>query len=361
VLADKHIANQHPDWVFNYGNRTYFNPALPEVWLFVTEVVLDVVKRYDIDAVHFDDYFYPYAIQGEDLPDDSLFALYGGEYYPGRKDDWRRHNVDTVIHKLSVSIKEIKPWVKFGISPFGVWRNRTDDPLGSETRAGTTNYDALYADVIKWQRLGWIDYLMPQLYWRDDHPQVDFSTLAYWWNDMDYGRSLYVGLAPYRLDRKSDYKLWRKDKYFLHQIEILRNLNNIEGYGMFSSVHFFHEDLQHLNKQLRKDVNACPAIVPPMKWIDANPPACPLDICREGNTIKWKAASAESEFDMARFYVVYRFDKDERALKNPGKIITVTGEEFLDFREDIPEGIYRISALDRINNESQLSAPLVIE
>ncbi|MFZ5942426.1 MAG: glycoside hydrolase family 10 protein [Bacteroidota bacterium] len=361
TLAENHIAYRHPDWVFDYGGKTYFQPAQPGVWQFVCDVVVDIVKRYDIDAVHFDDYFYPYRIQGEEFPDDSLFALYGGEFYPGRKDDWRRQNVDTIIHMLSLAIKETKPWVKFGISPFGVWRNRTEDPLGSESRAGTTNYDALYADVIKWQRLGWIDYLMPQIYWRDDHPQVDFSTLAYWWNDMDYGRSLYVGLAPYRIDRKSEYRLWKRDRYFLQQIGILRELNAVEGYGMFSSNHFFREDLAHLNKQLRKKINPCPAIVPPMKWIDAIAPACPLDPVSDGNAIKWKPAPSLSEFDNSRFYVVYRFGEDERNLKNASKIVTVTGEEFIRFDNDIPKGIYRISALDRLNNESQLSAPLLIE
>jgi len=361
VLAEDHVVNKHPDWAFDYGNRTYFHPGLPEVWQFVTDVVVDLVKRYDIDAIHFDDYFYPYSTPGEDFPDDSLFSVYGGDFYPDRKDDWRRYNVDTIIHKLSVAIKETKPWVKFGISPFGVWRNRSEDPMGSESRAGTTNYDALYADVIKWQRLGWIDYLMPQIYWRDDHPQVDFSTLAYWWNDMAFGRSLYVGLAPYRIDRQSEYKLWKKDKYFLQQIEILRDLNDIEGYGMFSSIHFFRKDLAHLNKQLRKKINVLPAIVPPMKWLDALPPDCPVAVGRDGNTLTWKAAPAATEWDKSRFYVVYRFDRNERPLKNAGKIIAVTGEEFLEFKDGIPEGIYRIAALDRLNNESQLSGQLIVE
>ena len=131
---------------------------------------------------------------------------------------------------LSTAIKTEKPWVKFGISPFGVWRNRDQDPIGSETKAGTTNYDGLYADVIYWQRMGWIDYLMPQLYWRDNHPAADFSSLAYWWSDFAYGRSMYFGLAPYRINKKSEYKLWKKNKYFLEQIDLLRSLDNINGW-----------------------------------------------------------------------------------------------------------------------------------
>jgi uncharacterized lipoprotein YddW (UPF0748 family) len=192
VLSDQHISHSHPEWLFTYGDRSYFSPAHPQVWDFVTRVVVDVVRRYDVDAIHFDDYFYPYQIDGQELPDSLEFQIFGGEFFPDRIEDWRRHNVDTIISMLSAAIKKEKPWVKFGISPFGVWRNRSQDELGSETSAGTSNYDGLYADVLLWQKMGWIDYLMPQLYWRESHPAVGFSTLAHWWND------LWIRQAPIR-------------------------------------------------------------------------------------------------------------------------------------------------------------------
>jgi len=362
TLVVDHIINKHPEWGWEYGNRQYFEPGLPEVWSFVTKVVVDVVSRYDIDAVHFDDYFYPYKIAKQEIPDEKAFKKYGGSYFPNNKNEWRRHNTDTIIQILSTAIKETKPWVKFGISPFGVWRNKDKDALGSETKAGTTNYDALYANVIKWQREGWIDYLMPQLYWRDDHPAADFSTLAYWWADFSYNRALYIGLAPYRFDKKSDHKLWRKEKYFLQQIETLRSIQNINGFGFFSSKHLQRKDLSKLNKKLKSDFCFTPAIVPPMPWIDNIAPQPPINLKQENNKIYWEAIETENEFDKNRFFVIYKYNPEEkRQLKKSENIILITGQSFIEFKEQIPKGLYRISSLDRLNNESQLSEALIIK
>lgn len=362
ALDSTHIAVTHPEWTVDYGNKTYFNPAIPAVREFVTEVVTDVVRRYDIDAVHFDDYFYPYQVADVSFPDDSAFAACGGPYYPDHIEAWRRHNVDTIIQMLSEAIKEEKPWVKFGISPFGVWRNRAEDPAGSETLAGTTNYDNLYADVIMWQQQGWIDYLMPQIYWRDDHPAADFSTLAYWWNDAASGRHLYVGLAPYRIQRRSEHRLWRTERRFLKQMDVLRSLDEINGFGMFSSSHFFRKDLARLNRLLQRRYTEYPAIVPAMPWIDNVPPDYPSNLRIQGNQLTWDTTMVSCVFDQPRFFVVYRFDrKDDRHLKSAKNIFAVTGCHTFDFGEKIPHGIYRVAALDRLGNESQLSDPLVVE
>ena len=362
TLTDNHIINKHPNWGWEYGNRVYFEPGNPEVWQYVTDVVVDVVKRYDIDAVHFDDYFYPYKTKGEEFPDSAAFVQFGGSFYPDNKDDWRRNNVDTIIQKLSIAIKKIKPWVKFGISPFGVWRNSREDPLGSETKAGTTNYDALYADIIKWQRKGWIDYTMPQLYWRDDHPAADFSTLAYWWNDFSYGRAMYLGLAPYRIDKKSKHKLWKNEKAFLNQITLLRSMQNINGFGCFSSKHFFRNDLIKLNKKLQKDYCKYPAIVPPMYWIDNIAPMAPTDLEINGNKLSWKEPESDTEMNKAKFYVIYKYSSVQtRYLKNVENIIDITGETEYLLQPKETKGIYRIASLDRLNNESQLSKIIAIK
>ncbi len=361
-LAENHIINKHPDWGWKYGNRLYFSPDNPNVWEFVKNVVTDVVKNYDVDAIHFDDYFYPYKIAGEKLPDQEAFRMRGGEFYPDRLDEWRRHNVDTIIQILSSAIKETKPWVKFGISPFGVWRNRKQDPLGSETGAGTTNYDALYADVIKWQREGWIDYLMPQLYWRDNHPVADFSTLAYWWSDFNYGRSMYYGLAPYRINKESEHRQWKKKKYFYRKIELIRSMPEVDGFGFFSSKHFFREDLKSFERRLKRKYLSRPAIVPPMPWIDNTAPPFPLKLSLDENRIEWMVPPSEDPMNEARFFVVYRYENgSERYLKDPGNIISITGENFIEFDSEVPEGIYRVSSLDRLNNESQLSEKIIVE
>ena len=283
-------------------------------------------------------------------------------YYPDRMEAWRRHNVDTIISMLGVAIKAEKPWVKFGISPFGVWRNRSEDERGSETTAGTSNYDGLYADVLHWQEEGWIDYLMPQLYWREDHPAVGFSTLAYWWNDFSFGRHLYVGLAPYRLDRKSPYPQWRKEKYFLRQIDVIRELEGLDGFGYFSSKHFFRKDLAKLNKSLQRKYCRTPALVPEMPWIDVSAPGKPVGLRLEGQTLVWEGAEFAEEMDRSRFFGIYRYHPGENTLiKGAGNLVQLTGESRYTFEGGIPAGVYRVSGIDRLNNESQLSDPLVVE
>ena len=159
-LAPEHIYHQHPEWFVTYGDQLYFDPALPESREHICKIVTDIVSRYDVDAIHMDDYFYPYPVNGLDFPDDASFARYGGGFT--NKADWRRSNVNVLIKKLHETIRGIKPWVKFGISPFGIYRNQKSDPLGSNTN-GLQNYDDLYADVLLWAREGWIDYNIPQI------------------------------------------------------------------------------------------------------------------------------------------------------------------------------------------------------
>jgi len=287
---------------------------------------------------------------------------FGGRFYPDRLEEWRRHNVDTIIAMLGAAIKEEKAWVKFGISPFGVWRNRSEDERGSETTAGTSNYDGLYADVLLWQQEAWIDYLMPQLYWREDHPAVGFSTLAYWWNDFSFGRHMYVGLAPYRLDKKSKYPMWRKEKYLLKQIDLIRELQDLDGFAYFSSKHFFRKDLSKLNRALQRKHCHTPALVPEMPWIDAIAPGRPTELRLEGETLIWDMPETSDEMNRTRFFAVYRYEAgDNTLIKNVAKMVELTGDPRITFEKGIPEGIYRVSGLDRLNNESQLSEALVVE
>ena len=162
ICAD-HIWRQHPEWFWCYAKQWYFDPGLPITREWICTIVQDIVSRYDIQAIHMDDYFYPYPQGKQPLPDMKTF-----EHFPrGFTDirDWRRDNVNMAIQAISQTIKECKPEVEFGISPFGVWRNADVDSTGSATKAGITNYDDLYADIRLWIREGWIDYVLPQLYW----------------------------------------------------------------------------------------------------------------------------------------------------------------------------------------------------
>ena len=186
-ISPTHITRVHPEWFIDYGGVKYFDPGNKDAQKFVVNVVRDVVKRYDIDAIHFDDYFYPYRIAGKEFNDNISFIKYGNGM---SRDDWRRSNVDSIILQLSKAIKEENKYCQFGISPFGVWRNIDKDPEGSNTKAGQTNYDDLYADILLWLRMKWIDYVVPQLYWEISHKVVGFEVLTDWWATHSYGRQL---------------------------------------------------------------------------------------------------------------------------------------------------------------------------
>jgi len=293
ALAGNHIAFKHPEWIVEYGDKLYFDPGLPQTREFVNQVVIDIVARYDVDAIHFDDYFYPYPLK-EDFPDDQSFIKYNRGFSANQKADWRRDNVDMIIRMLSASIKKTKPWVKFGISPFGVWRNQSDDPEGSPTKAGTTNYDHLYADILKWQKNGWIDYNLPQLYWQIGHPSVDFKILANWWAEHTYERATYIGHALYKIDANSTTPEWKDPKQMPAQIDLIRKIPELSGSAFYSSVHF-KRNLLGLDKSLQEKLYQYPAIVPIMPWIDQQAPEMPDGFKKRGKKIKLKHENNEQE------------------------------------------------------------------
>lgn len=362
-LAINHVAFRHPEWILRYGKRLYFDPGLPQARNFVVGVVQDIVTRYDVDAIHFDDYFYPYPLN-EEFPDTTSFKLYNRRFTFAEKADWRRENVDITIKMLSDSIKAIKPWVKFGISPFGVWRNKTDDPKGSDTRAGVTNYDHLYANIIKWQKEGWIDYSLPQLYWQVGHPAADFEILANWWKNHNYGRAIYIGQAPYKVSSVSKTKEWAEPDQLPKQIRILRAIPEIQGSSFYSSK-WFKGDLLGLQDSLKLDYYKTPAIVPPMPWLDNLEPQPLGKIKKRGRKLKWVPAKTNREMDKAWSYVIYLIEEGEKFEPNTGKyIFAITKDQEIKLdRINGEKKKYelRISVLDRLNNESPVSAPIKIK
>ncbi len=364
-LAGNHVAFQHPEWILKYGNSLYFDPGLPQTRHFVMEVVKDIVSRYDVDAIHFDDYFYPYPLK-EDFPDTTSFAFYNRGFFPQDKADWRRENVDITIKMLNDTIKAVKPWVKFGISPFGVWRNIADDPAGSDSRAGVTNYDDLYADIIKWQKNGWIDYTLPQLYWQIGHPLADFEKLANWWNLHTYGRGMYIGHGIYKINPASEVSEWRQSGEMPKQIEMLRKIPGIGGSAFYSSKHF-KRDLLGFQDSLTLNLYKLPALVPPMPWLNDQPPQPVVRFRKSGRTVKWKTVKTEYEPDKPRQFVVYLNEKGEMINpENPRFIHVILNEqnEKFKFERINPKRKkyeVRISVLDRLNNESWLSPPVSIK
>lgn len=199
-VSPGHITKTHPEWFITYGRQKLFNPGLPEVWQYIVNVVAEIAGKYDVDGIHMDDYFYPYRQPGKPFPDQTTYM----QFQRGLSlDDWRRSNVDTVIHMIHDTLRQLKPGLAFGISPFGVWRNNSVDPRGSATRAGQTNFDDLYADILKWLERGWIDYAAPQLYWECGNRRCDYHVLAQWWKAHSYGKPIYAGLASYRVGEKT--------------------------------------------------------------------------------------------------------------------------------------------------------------
>jgi uncharacterized lipoprotein YddW (UPF0748 family) len=260
-IAPTHITNLRPDWFLTYGDRRYFDPGNKEVQQYVTNIVKDIVSRYPVDAIHFDDYFYPYRIPGKEFPDNASYLKYGNGL---SKDDWRRSNVDSIILMLSTAIKTENSKCQFGVSPFGVWRNEDKDPInGSKTVGASTNYDDLYADILLWLRNGWIDYVAPQLYWEIGHKIAPYEVLIDWWSKHTYGRNCYIGLGIYRANSNA---AWKDKTQITRQIELLRNTPNIQGMIFFSSK-TFEKNPNGWSDTLRLNYFAEPAKTPQMNWL----------------------------------------------------------------------------------------------
>ncbi|MEJ7611814.1 MAG: family 10 glycosylhydrolase [Ferruginibacter sp.] len=230
VAAD-HITRTRPEWFVTYGGKKYFDPALPAAQDFVTEIVKDVVKRYKPDAIHFDDYFYPYPLPGIPFPDD---VTYRKNSRGLSKAAWRRSNTDSIILKVSTAIKQVNKNCRFGISPFGIWRNANADKDGSLSK-GLSNYDDLYADILLWLKKGWIDYVAPQLYWAIGNRSAPFEVMTEWWSRHTYGKDCYIGIGYYMAGYNA---AWRDKTQIPRQIRVIRNTPNMKGMIFYSSRSF---------------------------------------------------------------------------------------------------------------------------
>ena len=245
ILAPNHLMRRHPEWFWCYNKQWYFDPGLDETREWICTIVQDIVERYDIQAIHMDDYFYPYPVGGKALPDEPTFARLPRGYEDIK--EWRRNNVDMAIQDISATIRACRPGVQFGISPFGVWRNADVDSTGSATKAGITNYDDLYANIRLWIQAGWIDYVLPQLYWEIGKKVADYEILAHWWaNEIKRARELdpsnnvrlYIGMAPYRLENASPRakaNAWNTGNEIGRQMHLNRTIPEISGECFYST------------------------------------------------------------------------------------------------------------------------------
>ncbi len=235
MISADHIFRKHPEWFWEYNKQWYFDPGLDVTREWICTIVQDIVSRYDIQAIHMDDYFYPYPAGKLQIPDAETFAKYPRGFTDIR--DWRRNNVNLAIQAISSTIRECKDSIQFGISPFGVWRNASVDSTGSATQAGITNYDDLYADIRLWIRKGWIDYVLPQLYWEIGKKVADYEILAHWWANEVRGTKckLYIGMAPYRLENAGPKTPWGQGNEISRQMRLNRTIPEISGECFYST------------------------------------------------------------------------------------------------------------------------------
>lgn len=333
LLQPDHLYYKRPDLFVQYGNQLYFNPGLDETRQALNRVVEDIVQRYDVDAIHFDDYFYPYKVAGEEFPDSETFRQFPRGYANHQRDDWRRNNVDRVIKELQHTIKSNKPWVEFGISPFGVWRNNSVDPAGSATRAGVQNYDDLYADILKWLREGWIDYVAPQLYWEIGKEVADYAILVKWWNENVYGKNLYIGLYASKLGNEKADPAWQRPNELARQLRLNQQYSGVDG-AIFFSAKGFVKNLQGLTDSLRTHFYRYPALTPLSRNILSNPSASPeeVKVIRDGKErlLRWDPVKAEGGQAIA-WYVVYAFKgKKAGSIDDASAILVKTTQTYVD-------------------------------
>jgi uncharacterized lipoprotein YddW (UPF0748 family) len=347
-VSPTHLTQTHPEWFLMYGGKKYFNPALPEVRQHTANVVKDILTRYDVDAIHMDDYFYPYRIAGKEFPDQQSYLQYGKGT---NKENWRRSNCDSIIKLLYETIRSTNPRVKFGISPFGIWRNKSQDPMGSDTRGGQTNYDDLYADILLWLEKGWIDYVVPQLYWERGHKLADYDTLLDWWNQHTYGKQLFIGHGFYRAGSNP---AWRRTDEIPKQIEALRKYNTTQGSVYFNSK-VFEKNPLGWNDSLRSNYYYFPALVPPMPWIDAAIPTQPTVTKLQNGLIELTNIGSER----IKSFGVFILDAGvEVKLANAQLVQIIVSDKTARFAltnvPDIDGKRVCVASIDRNNNVSQL-------
>ncbi|WP_281615671.1 family 10 glycosylhydrolase [Flammeovirga sp. SubArs3] len=361
-VCNDHISKTHPEWMLKYHNLKILNPGIPEVHQYVNSVIEELISNYNIDALHFDDYFYPYPDHGEIKGDRATWRKYRTANESIR--DWRRSNINTFIEGVHQLILDKRPSLKFGVSPYGVWRNEREDYDGSPTRSGYTSYDHLYADVRLWLQNGWIDYVAPQLYQSTKHKNIPFKKLLDWWGENTFGKHLYAGHAVYRVDRSLE-RGWQDKTEMPDQLYAARDNQAVEGSILYNSTAVWNN--QGGIGDTLKTFYKYPALLPTMPWIDGTVPLPPQSpTIKEmpiGVTLKWETPEKAEDGDIPTTFVIYSADKGVLPdINDPRQILKIlkNGEtSFVDQRtSNIETYTYLISSLDRFQNESEAVLPI---
>jgi len=354
-LAANHIVSRSPQRCFAYDNQFILNPGIAENRDYICTVVGDILRRYDVDGLHIDDYFYPYPVAGENIPDAELFRQNSN----GISDigDWRRYNVNRFVEQLHDTIVAIKPWVKFGVSPFGIYRNNKNDRNGSLT-SGLQNYDDLYADVLMWVNNGWVDYCVPQLYWQIGHRAADYKELIRWWNRNCGNRPLIIGEDVERTVKHAD-----PDNANTHQLAAKMRLHN-ECWNVCGTMLWYAkaavDNIGNYATLLKNNYWRRPALQPEMRFISKRSPGKVKKLkpvwTDDGYMLFWTAPKAKSWDTEATQYVVYCFEKGEKVNLNSGdNIIGIVNRTFikLPYNDGKRRYTYIVTPLNRIHNEGK--------
>ena len=353
-LANNHIAVRKPYTCFAYDDLFILNPGIEENRDYICMVAKDIVARYDVDGIHMDDYFYPYPVKGLSIPDDELFH----DHSNGIKDqnDWRRYNVNLFIEQFYKEIHSVKPWVKVGISPFGIYRNKKSSPVGSNTN-GTQNYDDLYADILLWVNNGWLDYCVPQIYWEIGNKAADYATLIKWWGQHAAARPLVIGEDVERTVKYPDLQ-----NPNTHQLGAKMNLHrqnpSVKGTVLWYAKAAV-DNVGNYGTSLRNVYWRTPALQPVMEHIDKKAPKKVRKLKAfnfDGQRVLfWTAPKGNGWQDEAVRYAVYRFDKKETVnLRDCSHLKAIVSDPFYELpaNEQTP-CVYVVTALDRMQNESK--------
>ncbi len=353
-FAPNHLYHTHRDWVRTYNGRRYLDPGLPDVRAHLGEVIDELVANYDIDGVHFDDYFYPYPSAGIPFPDQATWYRYG----QGRPlADWRRENVNTFVAETYRRIKAAKPWVQFGISPFGVWRNQSQDPLrGSATRASVSSYDDLYGDALAWAEAGTVDYLLPQLYWSMDYPPASYRILASWWaGNVPPGVRIYTGHAAYKVANNDD-QAWHDLEEIPRQLSLNEQLGRSSGSVYFSTKSILNNPFG-LAQRLA-DLYPTMAL-PPARSTTA--PVLAIKVkqykpkrTEKGNLIVWEVNKKTPEEQLPHYYAIYRgSDSTPMTLlhRTPYHQVCHRLHYYDKLADPLVQYVYRIVPMDRFHRD----------
>lgn len=355
ALVPTHPARQHPDWVVTYGGKLYYNPGIPAARTLVEDAIMDAVSNYDIDGVHFDDYFYPYPVAGQVFDDAATYAEYGAGF--PTLAEWRRNNIDLLIQEMQQRIKAAKPWVKFGISPFAVWRNKGTDPEGSDTTAGVQTYDDLSADTRRWVREEWIDYIVPQVYWAGGFAPADYNKIVPWWAEQVRGTDvhLYIGHATYKVGTSTQSPDWSDPAELSDQLAFNTAVPEVKG-DIYFSAKDVRADRLGATTLLNSTWYTRPALIPTMPNLDSRAPL-PVHAVRatrtaDGVELSWRRTSSDTTS-----YAIYRRDltggdhcpdTDARNLIATTRTPTYTDPTATPGKPYL----YTVTALDRLANQS---------